>query len=225
MTDPLARPYWRGRSNVDAITIAAIEAAEKHAGFTFVITQGSYQGTGGDPDSAGTHGKGGVVDFSVRGRSPVERARMIWALRAVGCFAAWLREEWMGDWVDHVHAVLIDHPDLADSAARQVAEYRAGGDGLRGDRPDYHPRPNPIPVFQWPPTEEDDMFSDDDRKLLQAVNTRLAGQGKRDVEWEQREIERDRAAAEREQRLLAAAGRLEAATLRLEQALAKHDGR
>jgi hypothetical protein len=208
MPDPLARPYWRGRRNVDAITIAAIEAAEKKGGHEFEITQGSYQSS--VEQSAGTHDRGGAVDFAWCGHWTCLRA-----LREVG-FAAWHRTPAQGDWSHHVHAVLIDHPDLAPSAARQVTAYRNGRNGLANNGPDDGPRVNPIPVFKWPPVQEDDMFSDQDRELLQSVSTRLAGQGKRDVEWEQKEIARDRA-------LTALVGRIEAIALRLEQALAKHD--
>jgi GH25 family lysozyme M1 (1,4-beta-N-acetylmuramidase) len=49
--------------------------------------------------------------------------------------------------------VLIDHGNLADSARAQVASYRAGRDGLKGNRLDPFPRPSPIPVFEYPPRE------------------------------------------------------------------------
>lgn len=152
MSDPLARPLWRGRTNVDAMTIAAIEAAEQIAGFTFTVTQGSYQSS--VPQSAGTHDKGGVIDFHTSTLAADQKARMIAALRNVG-WAAWIRYPWQGDWPEHAHSVVIGHPYLADSAARQVTAYRNGLDGLAAGRPDYHPRPNPIPTFKWPP--EDDM--------------------------------------------------------------------
>lgn len=170
MADPrLARPSWRGRTNLDAITIAAIEYAEQLAGFAFVVTQGSYQGAAGDPDSAGTHARGGTFDGSTKALTREQKRRMVWALRMAG-FAAWLRTPDQGDWVEHVHAVLVDHPDLAPSAARQVTAYRAGRNGLKNGAPDDGPRLDPIPVYVW---EDDDMSKITDQ--LDRIETKLDG--------------------------------------------------
>jgi GH25 family lysozyme M1 (1,4-beta-N-acetylmuramidase) len=49
--------------------------------------------------------------------------------------------------------VLIDHGRLSPAAAAQVASYRAGRDGLKGNRPDTFWRPSPIPVYEYPPQE------------------------------------------------------------------------
>lgn len=152
MTDPMHRPPWRGRTNVDALTIQAIEAAEKQAGFTSVVTQGSYQ-TDTVKASAGTHDGGGVVDLRTRDLSADQKHRMVLALRQVG-FAAWLRTPSQGPWVEHVHAVLIDHPKLAPSAARQVASYRSGRNGLANNGRDDGPRVSPIPVYKWRPSDD-----------------------------------------------------------------------
>ena len=46
---------------------------------------------------------------------------------------------------------MIDHGRLYPSAAGQVVAYRAGRDGLKGNAVDHFPRPNPIPVFHYPP--------------------------------------------------------------------------
>ena len=155
MADPrLARPSWRGRTNVDAMTIAAIERAEKIGGHQFVVTQGSYQGGHGDRNSAGTHDGGGVVDLRWCGH-----ARCIRALRQAG-FAAWLRTPAQGPWPHHIHAVLGGHPRLAQSAANQWTAYVGGRDGLKSNGPDDGPRINPIPRFTW--SQEDDMALDKD---------------------------------------------------------------
>lgn len=166
MSDPrLARPLWRGRTNLDALTIAALEYAEKIAGKQFVVTQGSYQSS--VAASAGTHDRGGAVDlrWSTVGNSGVL------ALRKAG-FAAWHRTPAQGGWVDHVHAVLVGHPDLAPSAARQVTAYRNGRNGLANNGPDDGPRLNPIPIYRW---EYDMAISDDDlTKIRKAVRAELA---------------------------------------------------
>lgn len=146
MTDPrLARPSWRGRTNVDALTIACIEHAETIGGHEFVVTQGSYQNT--VAASAGTHDGGGAVDLRWCGH-----AKCVRALRQAG-MAAWHRNPSQGPWPDHIHAVVVDHPALAPSAARQVASYRAGRNGLASNGPDDGPRlsPIPTPVWPWPP--------------------------------------------------------------------------
>lgn len=148
MSDPLARPQWRGRTNIDALTIAAIEYAEELAGKTFVVTQGSYN-TSVDA-SAGTHAGGGAVDL----RWTWDDADIL-ALRRAG-FAAWHRTPAQGGWPHHIHAVLVDHPALSPAAARQVQAYRDGRNGLANNGPDDGPRLNPIPVF----TLEDDMSWD-----------------------------------------------------------------
>lgn len=146
MTDPrLARPSWRGRTNVDALTIACIEHAESIGGHEFVVTQGSYQST--VAASAGTHDGGGAVDLRWCGH-----AKCIRALRQAG-MAAWHRKPSQGSWPDHIHAVVVDHPALAPSAARQVASYRSGRNGLANNGVDDGPRlsPIPAPVWPWPP--------------------------------------------------------------------------
>lgn len=143
MTDPrLARPAWRGRTNVDALTIAALEAAERAAGHEFVVTQGSYQGGAGDPKSAGTHDGGGVLDLRWCGHEACLRH-----LAEAG-FVPFLRTPPAFDY--HVHAVVVGHPALHPTAAAQVAERRRGGDGLIGSAPYSHPG---LPVVEpvWPP--------------------------------------------------------------------------
>lgn len=155
MTDPkLARPAWRGRTNVDALTIACIEHAEElvesfapDVAHEFVVTQGSYQNGRGEVNSAGTHDLGGVVDLRWCGH-----VGCVQALRMAG-MAAWHRTPAQGPWVDHIHAVVIGHPRLADSAARQVTAYLTGRDGLKANGPDDGPRLDRIaePVWPWPP--------------------------------------------------------------------------
>lgn len=140
----LARPSWRGRTNVDALTIACIEHAEKISGHRFIVTQGSYQSGGGDENSAGTHDRGGVVDLRWCGHG-----ECILALRKAG-MAAWHRTPRQGPWPDHIHAVVIDHPLLADSAERQVISYLHRGNGLANNGADDGPRLSPIPRPVWP---------------------------------------------------------------------------
>lgn len=172
MSDPrLARPSWRGRTNVDALTIAVIERAEDIVrrrqptiAHELVITQGSYQAGAGDPDSGTTHDKGGVADAAWCGHPFCVRA-----LREAGA-AAWHRTPRQGPWKDHIHFVVVGHPLLAASAAAQVEAYEIGRNGLLNNGPDDGPRiiPIPRPVWPWPPQEED-VTPEDIQKVAQAT--------------------------------------------------------
>lgn len=141
--DPrFVRPLWRGRTNVDALTIAALEAAEKAAGHEFVVTQGSYQPVGqGSALSANTHRGGGVVDLVWCGHDAC-----IGHLRRAGLWA-WHRVP--PSFTHHIHAVVVGHPLLHQEAADQIAEARLGGDGLRGSAPDNGPSLPVVPP-KWP---------------------------------------------------------------------------
>jgi hypothetical protein len=189
MSDPrLARPSWRGRTNVDALTIACVEHAEKIGGHEFVVTQGSYN-AGGVSASAGTHDRGGVVDLRWCGHNAC-----IVALRKAG-MAAWHRDPNQGPWPHHVHAVVIGHPFLSSGAANQVTAYLNGRNGLANNAPDDGPRlvPIPRPVWPWPP--EDDM-TPELQAAFDKLNKRLDNERERDIA----ERERDR---RRQEQLLA----------------------
>lgn len=133
---------------VDWKTRAALEAAERRLGYRLTVVQGSYN-PGGVRQSGGTHDGGGVVDLLAW-----DWQRKVRVLRSIG-FAAWYRPAISGLWGAHIHAVLIDHGKLSSSAAAQVASYRAGRDGLKGNRSDTFWRPSPIPVFDYPPPVEE----------------------------------------------------------------------
>lgn len=141
--DPYA-PTTHDGKRVDEITHQALLVAEKRLGYPLTITQGSYN-AGGVAASAGTHDGGGVVDLA-----PYDWRRKVRVLREIG-FAAWHRTPAQGPWPEHIHAVLIGNRKLAPAAARQVDSYRAGRDGLAGNALDPTWRPDPIPVFTWPP--------------------------------------------------------------------------
>jgi hypothetical protein len=126
----------RGRDNVNRRTWNMIQAAENLAGFTFVITRGSYNR--GVSASAGTHDGGGVVDIRARDLDPRERGRVVLALRRVG-FAAWLRTPSQANWPYHIHAVARGDRDMSRQAAAQVRSYRNGRNGLKGNGPDDGP--------------------------------------------------------------------------------------
>jgi hypothetical protein len=113
---------------------------EKKLGFELYCFQGSYN-RGGVAQSGGTHDLGGAIDVSIcPAGSNVNKADLIVkTLRQFG-WAAWHRTPAQGDWGHHIHAVDSGDRDLSEGAARQVAEYRQGFDGLAGDGSDDGPR-------------------------------------------------------------------------------------
>lgn len=141
---------------MDALTISCIEHAEQivrerhpQTAHLFVCTQGSYQGSSGDPDSGTTHRLGGAVDLRWCGHPECYRA-----LRLAGMFI-WHRFRWQGDWPDHFHGAPIGHPYMDYRLKAQETSYLNGGNGLGGT--DDGPRLNPIPRPVWPWPQEDDM--------------------------------------------------------------------
>ncbi|HEY0450099.1 peptidoglycan-binding protein [Actinophytocola sp.] len=117
-------------------TKAMLVEAERLLARTFTITQGSY--TPGNPDSAGTHDGGGVVDISVSGMSTTLRTTVVRTLRQVG-FAAWLRTPDQG-FAYHIHAVAISDTDLSPAAQHQAGDYYLGQNGLANRGPDDGPQ-------------------------------------------------------------------------------------
>ena len=128
--------HWRG-SRFDPRTVAMLQEAERISGLRMEPTQGSYNTS--VSASAGSHDGGGAVDLSVRHLSRSERAQAVAALRRVG-FAAWLRTKQQGFTLEHVHAIAVGCPDLSPLAARQVADYKAGRNGLKNGARDDGPR-------------------------------------------------------------------------------------
>jgi SLT domain-containing protein len=102
---------------VGGMTAAALAKAGVSLG---MVTQGEY--STGVAASAGTHDGGGVVDIGSTS------AGVVAALRAAG-FAAWARGPAEG-MVPHIHAVLMNHPDLSAAARAQVESFKNGGNGL-----------------------------------------------------------------------------------------------
>jgi peptidoglycan hydrolase-like protein with peptidoglycan-binding domain len=129
---------------VNARTQAMLAEAQRLAGQTLVLDQGSYN-PGGDPTSAGTHDGGGVVDISVTGMTAAKRTAVAKALRQVG-FAAWVRSPSQGDWPWHIHAVAINDTDLSTQAQHQSGDYYLGLNGLANRGPDDGPQ---VSIKTW----------------------------------------------------------------------------
>ena len=125
----------------DERTIQMIKYVEKELGKKLTVTQGSYS-KGTVAASAGTHDGGGAVDFSAKGYTEQEIKVIVRALRDAG-FAAWHRLDTPNVWPEHIHAIAIACPDLAQSAKNQVKAFDKHKDGLKTNKPDYsyHPKP------------------------------------------------------------------------------------
>lgn len=133
----LKRIWFRGVL-LNKRTRDMILAAEKIAGFPFVLTQGSYN-RGGVAASAGTHDGGGAVDVHAAGYTSSKQQAIVAALREVG-FAAWLRTPAQADWPYHVHAEAVGDPELSAGARRQITQYMKGTNGLASKGKDDGPR-------------------------------------------------------------------------------------
>lgn len=162
-TDGVGRAIWLTAYMHDWFE-ALVKACQQHAGFTPVIVQGAFmvRDGGGAAASAGYHDAGGCIDLNVLGLTTHQWQYLVRQCRRTGA-AAWKRDRsWVhGAMAPHVHVTLGSDRPLSVGAKASWAEYLAGGDGLMGDRPDYHWRPDPL-VTTWPPahkpaTQEDDM--------------------------------------------------------------------
>lgn len=124
-----------GGKRVNTRTRNMLAAADGKLSWSLVLTQGSY--TTGNPDSAGTHDGGGVVDISVSSMSTTQRWQTVKALRDVG-FAAWLRTPEQG-FSYHIHANAVCDTDMSSPAQRQIHDYFFGKNGLASHAADNTP--------------------------------------------------------------------------------------
>ena len=125
-----------------ACSVAVLEMAEagfkaagripKTASIHDYVTQGGYR-AGATAASKGSHDEGGVHDVSYS-LVDSDADQRIWdQAGAVGC----RRRSWeftSTKTPDHGHVIAVGCPHLAKLAAEQLAEIRAGGDGMAGTR-------------------------------------------------------------------------------------------
>lgn len=213
-TDTSSRPILMNQR-----MLAAWQATLEALDFTPTIVQGAYMARvpgGGATDSAGYHDAGGCIDTRTWDLAAEQEQRLIKAARRIG-WAVWKRNQAHGGMDEHMHWVLLDDRDAASGARSQMAAYRAGQDGLAGGGPDYHWRPDPIPVFHY---QEDDMPTPQDllnaevtknvslKKAVREMHKDVAMLKKQFAEFRDNERTRDRERAKdteaRNQQLLAA---------------------
>ncbi len=128
-------------------TVAMLTEAQRLAGVSLVVEQGSYS-PGEDPTSAGTHDGGGAVDLDAEALTAAQRTAVVTALRRVG-FAAWLRKPTQGDWPLHIHGIAVNDTDLSTSAQKQVGQYYLGRNGLANNGPDDGPQVTKVTWEQY----------------------------------------------------------------------------
>lgn len=147
--------------------VAAWTQVCRDFGQDLVIIQGAFKDGKGAKASAGYHDKSGAIDIRMRTLTPDEREDFIRVARAIG-WAAWVRDEEHGGFDLHAHLALLDEPNVDGQLQDQMDSYLAGGsggNGLTGSSRghDYHPRPHPIPIFDynaWLRQENDVQLSD-----------------------------------------------------------------
>lgn len=133
------RKTWRGVT-LNQRTIELIQRAEIYmaqmgkTGFQFSFSQGSYSSN--VAASAGTHDGGGAIDIrtSVVNNDKKTVDTMVVALRKAG-FAAWSRGRVADSFQNnkHIHAIAIGDTQASSGAKNQVASFKRGRNGLKGD--------------------------------------------------------------------------------------------
>ena len=134
-----------GGKLVNTRTAAMLRAADAMLSWSLTLTQGSYNSS--NPDSAGTHDGGGVVDISVSSMTTTQRWQTVKALRTVG-FAAWLRTPDDG-FAYHIHANAISDPDMSRPARNQINDYYFGRNGLANNAADNTPSAYRVALTWW----------------------------------------------------------------------------
>lgn len=122
----MTRVSFRG-VRLNTRTRDMILAAEKLLGYNVTLVQGSYNT--GVSASAGTHDGGGAVDVTCRNLNAAQKGQVVNALRKVG-FAAWHRLPSQGPWSEHIHAIAMGDTEASRGAKNQMADYKAGRNGL-----------------------------------------------------------------------------------------------
>lgn len=142
MAKAFEKVTFRGRL-MDRKTQAFLEAMEDRLGYELTVVQGSY--TSANPESAGTHDRGGVVDLVAW-----DHIRKVRAARELGAFA-WYRPDLPGHWGEHIHLGIRDHGNLADDARDQQRDYDGSPprNGLASHAVDDTFHPDPSVTFEF----------------------------------------------------------------------------
>jgi hypothetical protein len=164
-----------------AWTVTVDKFKKEFPGKELFIVQGAWRSLdpeGGAPGSKHFHDFSGALDIRTFNLTRDEQDGLIRIARSIG-WAAWLRDEEHvpGHFVNdaHAHLALLGEPlkvggkqNVFDGLFTQMERYHDGGEGsdglAAGTRPfpgkDYHPRPDPIPVFDLDEAENDMQLTD-----------------------------------------------------------------
>ncbi|WP_426243664.1 hypothetical protein [Nocardioides sp. LHG3406-4] len=162
------------------------ELAKKHPGARLIVIQPPWNT--GVPQSAGTHDMCSAFDVQIVGLGWWEAQRFLRAHR----WAAFYRWFTPRLWSDHIHMLSLGCPaPKGDLVAGQIADYQAKPprNGMKGHALDdsWHPADTrkTFNYDRWKRSQEDDMFTEADRKLLQqthdAADRARKGSYKRDL--------------------------------------------
>lgn len=178
----------RGRDSSNRVVKGTRQCFQRHdrmnksVGGKLVIVQGAFNV--GVSASAGTHDRAGAFDWRTWNLTKDEQFTFIKTGRLLGG-ADWLRYAPAFD--PHAHGITIGDVPMHPATAEQVADYRAGRNGLSNNGPDDFPfRPAVIKPYQF---LEDDMFEEQDRERLIRIEKAMEAEKSRD----QKERERDKA--------------------------------
>jgi hypothetical protein len=165
----------RGGQTLDSRVWALIEDAAHAVGVGYVVVQGSWSSSVGA--SAGTHAGGGAFDLRSRDYTRAQALAMVAELRKRNVCAWWRTPEF--GWPataggPHIHGIVRDEPGLSPAAARQVADYDRGLNGLASHGRDPFPRPpqhpyQPGPTVPAPPPPEDDVTPAEAQAMIAAA--------------------------------------------------------
>jgi hypothetical protein len=165
-----------------------------HLGGKLVIVQGSFNR--GTTASAGTHDLAGCIDIRTWNLTTDERHKAQRAGRdpdIVGGAAWWYRTPAMG-FDFHVHILLLGDAPMTPQTAFQVAEYRAGRNGLASRGRDDFWRPTVVRNYHY---IEDDMFTQNDSDRLKRIEDGLNSFRTNEKKRDNNEAARDKARFEK----------------------------
>lgn len=158
-------------------------------GGVLVPVQGSF--IRGTAASADTHWYAGCFDVRTWNLTTEVRHKAMRAGRdpeIVGGAAWWYRTVAQG-FDNHIHLMLLGDAPLSNGARYQAVEYRLGRNGLKSRGADDFWRPARITNYKY---IEDDMFTNEDRALLQRIARGLSTFRENELSRDQAEAERDR---------------------------------
>ena len=104
------------------------------------IIQGSFMGAAAAKASFGTHDRAGCIDTGTRDLTDAEVSRLVHAGRSIAA-VSWPRPGPPTFDIEHQHWLFLGDSPMHPDAEGQVAQYKAGGDGLGGTDTFFRPDP------------------------------------------------------------------------------------